>query len=118
LQESFPFVRVFGSVEGWGDHFLASMTAIPSATPEQLAQRLPSSAARDLIAWGPSATPEEQFRAALAQEIPLSSIVQKDSNAPALQDDRPVNEYFLIRRFRDPVFWKKVGERFLGRVAP
>jgi len=114
LQESFPYIRVFGSVEGWGDDFLARMPPNQSATAEQLAQRLPASAARDLFAWGPSSTPVEQFRAALAFEVPLASIVQKAPTAPALQDDRPVNEYFLIRRFRDPVFWKKVRQRFFG----
>lgn len=115
LQESFPYTRAFGSVEGDGIHFLASMSPIASDSPSQLAQRLPASAATDLIEWGPSATPEQQFKLVLDREVSVASIVAEDPGAPALSDDRPVNEYFLLRRFRQRSFRKTVEHQVLNR---
>ncbi len=38
LKESFPYVRVFHSVEGWGYHFLASDRPLPNPTAAELAR--------------------------------------------------------------------------------
>jgi spermidine synthase len=114
LVESFPCVRALGSIEHAGYHFLASMSPIPFATAAQLAQRLPPDASHDLMEWGPTATPEAQFQSVLDLEVPVASILQEDPKAPALQDDRPVNEYFLIRWLSTPGRWKKVPQRLLG----
>jgi spermidine synthase len=118
LGESFPYVRAMGSIERTGYHFLASMSPISFATAAQLAQRLPPDAAHDLMEWGPAATPEEEFQSVLEQEVPVVSIIQEDPKAPALQDDRPVNEYFLIRRLSEPGFLKKIPQRLLGWAGP
>jgi hypothetical protein len=115
LQESFPYTRAFGSLEGDGIHFLASMGPIAADTPLQLAQRLPASAAADLMEWGPGATPEQQFKLVLDREVSMASIVAEDPEAPALSDDRPVNEYFLVRRFRQRSFRKTLEHRVLNR---
>lgn len=98
LQESFPYVRVFQSVEGWGYHFLASMRPIPVTPASVLAGRLPPSALVDLLEWGPYPTAEQQFNAVLARELPLEALTASAPFVPALQDDRPLNEYFLLRR--------------------
>jgi spermidine synthase len=98
LKESFPHVRVFHSVEGWGYHFLASERELPNPTAAELAQRLPVQAAADLVEWGPETTPELQFAAVLKREISLDGIIAEAPQAPALQDDRPQNEYYAIRR--------------------
>jgi spermidine synthase len=118
LQESFPYVRAFGSIERLGFHLLASMSPIRSVTSLQLAQRLPADAIRDLMEWGPASTPEAQFQSVLNREVPLASIIQGDPNAPALEDDRPVNEYFLIRRLSEPGYLKRVPQRLLGWGGP
>jgi len=118
LEESFPYVRAFHSIERVGYHLLASMSPIPAATAAQLAERLPPDAAHDLMEWGPAATPEAQFQSVLEQEVPVATILQEDSKAPALQDDRPVNEYFLIRRLLAPGYLKKVPQRLLGWTGP
>ncbi|HZR27691.1 MAG TPA: fused MFS/spermidine synthase, partial [Terriglobales bacterium] len=44
LKESFPYVRCLGSVEGWGFHFIASMSPIRNLTPAELASRMPPAA--------------------------------------------------------------------------
>jgi spermidine synthase len=118
LQESFRYVRAFGSIEGAGYHFLASMSPIGPATAAQLAARLPADAARDLIEWGPASTSEEEFQAVLNREVPLASVIESDPRAPALHDDRPINEYFLIRRLSQPGYLRKVPERLLGWGKP
>jgi spermidine synthase len=96
--EVFPHVRVFSSIEGWGVHILASMRPIEIATAAELAARMPPEAARDLVEWGPFATPVEQYAHVLTNEIAPGAIVSRAPNAPVLVDDRPLNEYFLVRR--------------------
>jgi len=100
LKESFVYVRAFRSVAGWGVHYLASNQPIPDRSAADLAKRLPPSAAADLVEWGPFATPEEQFAAVLKNELPIGWLINLDKNAPAMQDDRPVNEYYLLRQMR------------------
>ena len=97
LADSFPYVRIFGSIEKFGYHFLASMTPIESLSAEQLAQRVPPDAARDLLEWGPESTVEDELQDVLSLEMPVAQMIQESPQAPALQDDRPINEYFLMR---------------------
>lgn len=102
LTESFPYVRAFLSLENYGVHYLASMQPIPAKSPAELASRMPPAAAADLVEWGPLHTPQEQFSALLQREINVQWLLALDKNAPTLQDDRPVNEYYLIRYLRHP----------------
>ena len=44
------------------------------------------------------ATPREQFAAVLGKEMPIAELLAKAPAAPALTDDRPLNEYFWLRR--------------------
>ncbi|MGH9863531.1 MAG: spermidine synthase [Candidatus Acidiferrales bacterium] len=100
LKESFPYVRVFPSFQGWGYHFLASLQPLAAASASDLAARTPPGAQNDLTEWGPFPTAEQQFEAVLGREISLDSVIALAPGAPALEDDRPLNEYFLLRRFR------------------
>jgi spermidine synthase len=100
LRESFPYVRAFKSISGWGIHYLASNQPIPNRSAADLAKRMPPAAAADLVEWGPYPTPEQQFDAVLKNEMPIDWIIALDKNAPAMQDDRPVNEYYLLREIR------------------
>ncbi|SPE43809.1 putative spermidine synthase with an N-terminal membrane domain [Candidatus Sulfotelmatobacter sp. SbA7] len=100
LDESFPYVRAFISIDGWGIHYLASRQPIPDRSAADLAKRMPASAAADLVEWGPFPTAEQQFAAVLKREVPIDRLIAMDRNAPAMQDDRPVNEYYLLRSAR------------------
>jgi spermidine synthase len=115
LQESFPYVRLyfraFGSIDGWGTHFLASDRPILTP-PSVLASRLPPLAVTDLLEWGPRSTAEAQFGTVMSHEISLDSMIAASPRAPALVDDRPFNEYFVLRGLRDPDFWQRVWRRF------
>ena len=96
LRDSFPYIRSFGYRGGFpGTHFLASMTPVPERSPSQLADRLPPRAAADLTEWAPLATPAEQF--AVLVPTDLDALIARSPDTPALQDDRPVNEYYLLR---------------------
>jgi spermidine synthase len=114
ISESFPYVRAFVSVEHTGLHLLASTDPIPYSTASELAQRLPADAARDLTEWGPAATPEAQFQLVLGQEVSVDKLLEDGPRAPALQDDRPVNEFFLIRKVSQPGYWREALKRATG----
>ena len=106
IKESFPYVRVFHSLNGWGYHFLASRQPIPDLTPAELAAKLPADAATDMVEWGPEHDPEHQFADVLKTELPIDQIIALAPQATALQDDRPVNEYYAIRsNWLDPHRW-------------
>ncbi|MGA2902533.1 MAG: fused MFS/spermidine synthase [Candidatus Korobacteraceae bacterium] len=98
LMQSFPYVRAFRSFDGsYGIHFLASTQAIPVVSASTLASRLPSAAASDFVEWGPQPSPQQQFELVLSHELSLQKLVAEDPRAPALQDDQPINEYYLLR---------------------
>jgi predicted membrane-bound spermidine synthase len=99
LRDVFPYVRVFPSIAGWGGHLLASAQPILDRTGAEMETRMPPAARADLVEWGPYATPAEQFDAVLRTEDPPDWPVLKGLGSP-LVDDRPVNEYFLVRRWR------------------
>lgn len=103
LLESFAHVRTFGSVEGWGLHYLASQEPIPRISPPDLVARMPPTAVVDMTEWN-GHTPEEYFSTMMENEIDprLLLIPEGSDRAGALTDNRPVNEFFLIRRFLFP----------------
>jgi predicted membrane-bound spermidine synthase len=98
LAESFPHIRVFRSVEHWGFHFSASNDPLPNRSANELVERLPAEAVKDLMEWGPEATPERQFAVVLESELPITQLTSLAPRAPEMQDDRPLNEYYVLRR--------------------
>ena len=103
LRESFPYVRAFISFDGpdgRGIHYLASRQPIPDRSAADLAKRMPASAAADLVEWGPFPTAEQQFAELLKREVPIDTVISADRSARAMQDDSPVNEYYLLRTAR------------------
>lgn len=117
LQQSFTYVRVYRSIEGWGYHFLASSAPIPSLSATTLAGRLTPAAAKDLVEWGPAASADEQFAGVLQQEVSLDELILEAPAVPTMQDDRPVNEYFILRRVRDPQYLARGWRRWLARMG-
>jgi spermidine synthase len=97
LRDSFPHVRAFFSVDDFGIHFLASMEPMPTTSAATLAARLPSAAASDFLEWGPEKDLMKQFDILLSREVAIDKIVALAPRAPVLEDDRPINEYYLVR---------------------
>jgi spermidine synthase len=97
LQNSFPYVRIFqwNGRQGW--HFLASDQPIPVRSAAELADRMPAAAVADMLEWGPAKTAEKQFQLLLSRETKPEQMIALSPQTPALQDDRPINEYYLLR---------------------
>ena len=89
--------RVYRALEGWGWHFLASMRPIPSRNAPDMVSRMPTTAVIDLMEWGPAETPSQQFERMLSTEMTPGQMIALSPSTPALRDDRPINEYFLLR---------------------
>ena len=62
LNDSFPHVRAFFSVDSFGIHFLASMEPLPMSSSATLGVRLPSAAAADFVEWGRRRTFKSNFK--------------------------------------------------------
>ena len=62
-------------------------------------------------------TAEEQFARVLNQEVSMDEIIAWVPNVPALQDDRPINEYFLLRRLEDREYRQTKWKHLLARVG-
>ncbi len=99
IHESFPYVRCFGSVVHVGIHMLGSMEPIEQLDAGQLAARMPESAQKDLVEWAPGKTASSYLAEVLNYEYAVPMILNPD---PSVQvtDDRPFNEYYLLRRLR------------------
>jgi spermidine synthase len=96
IHESFPYVRCYGSLANWGRHLFASMEPIPSLSSTELAARLPEKARQDLLEWSGTTNCAAYLEEVVSREIPMEKIVDGQSG-PRITDDRPYNEYFLLR---------------------
>jgi spermidine synthase len=97
IDESFPYVRCFVSVAGWGGHILASSEPIEKLNADQLAARMPESAKQDLMEWDDSRDVPAYLGQVVNREFYKPTLLSPN---PAVQitDDQPYNEYFLLRR--------------------
>jgi spermidine synthase len=95
--ESFPYVRCFPPVEGWGVHFLASMDPIEVVDARKLAARIPENAKRDLLEWSTSQDLTAYLARVVSREISAGDCLDPDLDV-RITDDHPYNEYFLLRR--------------------
>lgn len=103
LLESFPYVRAFYSMHFMGStqrglHFLASNQPIPKRTAAELVKRMPASALADLTEWTGEGSAEADLRMVVESEFPPDQLTVESPQTPAMQDDRPVNEYCLLRK--------------------
>jgi spermidine synthase len=97
IQESFPYVRCFPSVEGWGVHMLASMQPIEQLDAGQMVARMPEIARQDLLEWNISKDAPAYLGRVLTNEYSLQMLLNPDTEIQ-ITDDEPFNEYFLLRR--------------------
>jgi spermidine synthase len=97
LQDSFPYVRCFGSIRHYGFHFLASMQPIESFTSTELVARMPETARRDLLEWASAMSPAAYLGEVVWNERFMLELLNPDPSI-RITDDHPFNEYFLMRR--------------------
>jgi spermidine synthase len=99
LHESFPYLRGFPSLEGWGCHFLASMERIDLPNTDELMSRMPEAAKQDLLEWAWFTPLRVYLEKVVSYELPLPKSLNPDKSI-RITDDRPYNEYYLMRRLR------------------
>jgi spermidine synthase len=102
MVESFPYVRGFVGLHGWGIHFLGSMQPIKPATATELAVRLPPKARQDLTEWMNTTsfpTLPDYIQQILSNELSLARMLNPDPKIQ-INDDQPFNEYYLLRQWR------------------
>lgn len=106
IQNSFRYVKVFRTdPAGIGFHFFASDRPFPQMDAEAMYQKMPASARADLCQFkeggGTDCRPE--LASFLKGEIDIKEILVDDPHV-VITDDRPYNEYFLLRRSKPVKF--------------
>jgi hypothetical protein len=97
VHNSFPYLRCFESVEGWGTHLLASMEPIEERTVPELAARMPAKAGHDLLEWADTQDLKAYLERVVSQEKPIERLLNPNPEI-RITDDSPYNEYFFIRQ--------------------
>jgi spermidine synthase len=101
LVDSFPYKKAYASFDPsthiFGFYYLASLSPLPDTPSSVLASRMPPAAAADFVEWGPEKTAQKQLDAVLSHKLPLQALIDQDPQVPAMADNRPVNEYYLLR---------------------
>lgn len=104
LVESFPYVNVYPSFEGWGAHFLASSKPIPNLTVEAALKKIPYKAKKDILEWSPSMSLRDIYGPILSEGRDAHRLLTifdrtKKGKDILMTDDHPVNEYYILRQF-------------------
>ncbi len=100
IQESFPYVVAFKSIEDWGYHLLASTSPIRDLTPAEFLARLPEAAKRDLMEWNSNISIERMAQNILSRRTDVANLLPAGGKTMVVTDDLPYNEYFILRRNR------------------
>jgi spermidine synthase len=98
LRNSFPYLRCFASPENSGILILASRDRIADLNAYDVAMAMPSAAADDLLEWSSTRSLHDYLSSILATEIPIEQALDPDPRI-RIADDRPFNEYYLLRRW-------------------
>ena len=99
IVNSFKHVKVYRSIEGHGYHFIASDSGLKLPAIEEIASRIPSGAQKDMLEWSDGKDVSTALSTILKQEVPLWTLLTSDA-AAVISDDKPYNEYFMLRRLR------------------
>lgn len=94
---SFPYIRVYHSIEGWGYHVLASRKPFGPLTAKEMVSRMPGNARKDLSTWCKGDTLERYVQHMLSNTMPIDSLLSINPRL-IITDARPYNEYFLLRQ--------------------
>ncbi len=104
LVQTFPHVlayRSFETPEGakeYGIHLLAATWPLTAPTVERALAKMPPAAVTDLMEWAPPGiTHDVAWQYILKQHVDVASELPRNKNL-GITDDRPFNEYFLLRR--------------------
>ncbi len=96
---AFPHMRIYRSHHGFGLHILLSRQPIRVPDADTFIERLPPAARADLLEWSPPGTDPAAFieEQVLGRELSAETLMGA-GEGPRITDDRPFNEYFVLRR--------------------
>jgi predicted membrane-bound spermidine synthase len=104
MKRSFRFVKIYKVFGGWGYHLFASDEPFPEMTAEQIIARMPPKALADYEEFVPDQDKLEgtkkAFKTVLDSEVKVPPVLSMTPEDLTLDDDRPLNEYFLLRAIR------------------
>jgi spermidine synthase len=120
MVEVFPYIRIYRSMEGWGFHILASMEPFVTPTAETMVARLPIAARKDILEWARGMEIHNFLNITLLNEFSVGKLLNHDDLTAYISDDRPYNEYFLLRRWRDKdlSLWNILNLLFIKNKRP
>ncbi len=93
----FPHVRVTRAFDNWGYHLLCSLEPLPERSASELYARLPERARQDLTEWTTNRSGESLLEGVISKPVIANEVVHEDPLV-IITDDRPYNEYYLLRR--------------------
>jgi predicted membrane-bound spermidine synthase len=94
MYESFPHMVCYESITDFGFHLLGSMEPIGQISPAEMEARMPDSARADLMEWADTLDLKSYLTRLLTRRR-LNVLIPDP--ATQILDDRPMNEYFLLR---------------------
>jgi spermidine synthase len=102
IKKSFPYVKIFRGLYGFGFHFIASKTPMQTPTVDEFILRLPEAGRLDLIEMGALETTNKALRRLVSNILAVEMAPGELPDDPPpiyITDDKPFNEYFALRRF-------------------
>lgn len=95
LSNKFPYIRAYSSIEPGGYHFLCSMKPLPDRSVPELLSRMPEAARTDLVEWETNKDPQHYLDRIVAGRTDLQQLLGRETDR--ILDDKPFNEYYLVR---------------------
>ncbi len=99
MKKVFPHVRVYRSLGQFGHHLFASLQPLEEPNIPEMLKRMPPTALRDWMEWD-SYDSSGMFQEVLSSKTTLEDLIIKTPAIHALEDNHPINEYFLLRWVR------------------
>jgi hypothetical protein len=83
---------------------------------------MPPAAVSDFLEWDKNSTAQQQFGRLLNHELRLDDLISPAPGVQPLQDDRPINEYWVMRRMGNREYlaatWRSTIARIEGKTQP
>ncbi len=97
ISSVFPHVQVYSSYGKYGHQLLASLQPLEQPELRSLIARMPARAAADAGEWS-GHNPAAIFETTIPYPGSIRELIATAPKVPALDDDHPINEYFLLRK--------------------
>ncbi|MBF0319419.1 MAG: fused MFS/spermidine synthase [Nitrospirae bacterium] len=99
IVNSFPYIRAYVGAEGWGLHFIASLSPINIPQIEEIEAIMPDSAKKDFTEWPDNKDFKQNMDGLLSKEVRVSPLLN-DNRHILINDNKPYNEYYFLRRLK------------------